>query len=184
MQYSVKKQKSRVREQKKEELRKLSPEYIERSDAVIAERLVALPEYRSAETVFAYYSIGREVTTHALIRAAIDSGRSVALPVSGSAGRMSFQLIFDLDELVPGKFGIPEPRTGAAVTAGRTDIIIVPALCCDRYNNRLGYGAGYYDRYLAEHPCLSVCLCRSRLLEARIPVEETDVPVNIVISER
>lgn len=184
MQLSVKEQKARLRAQKKEELRRLPPEYIERSDAVIAARLSALPEYKSAETIFAYYSVGREIATHALICSAIESGRRVALPVSGAAGRMSFRLVGGLGELVPGKFGICEPRSGDVVCPSSEDIIIVPALSCDRYNNRLGHGAGYYDRYLAEHPCFSVCLCRSRLIEERIPIEETDASVSMVISER
>ena len=179
----VKQKKALMRAQKKEELRRLEQSYIEKSDAAIAQKLSELPEYKNAKTVFAYYSVGREVSTHALIRAAVQSGRRVALPVCGAGGHMHFRLADDLDGLAPGKFGIPEPVKGDAVTPGEDDIIIVPALCCDKYNNRLGRGAGYYDRYLAEHPCFSVCLCRARLLENRIPTESTDARVSAVISD-
>lgn len=179
----VKEQKALLRARKKEELRLLAQSYIEQSDAVIAKKLSELPEYKSAGIIFAYYSVGREVSSHALIRAAVRSGRRLALPVSGDGGHMHFRLVYDLDELVPGRFGIPEPVVGAVVTPARDDIIIVPALCCDRSNKRLGHGAGYYDRYLSEHPCFSVCLCRARLIEYSLPVEKTDVRMDMVISD-
>lgn len=179
----VKQKKALMRARKKEELRRLAPSYIEHSDAVIAQKLSELPEYKNAKIIFAYYSVGREVSTRGLIRAAIQNGRRVALPVCGDGGHMRFRLTDDLDGLVPGKFGIPEPYKGDAVTPGKDDIVIVPALCCDKYNNRLGHGAGYYDRYLSEHHCFSVCLCRARLFEERLPVEATDASVSAVISD-
>ena len=180
---SVKEQKALIRAQKKAELCRLEQSYIEQSDEIIAQKLSELPEYKNAKTIFAYYSVGREVSTRALIRAAIRDGRRVALPVSGDGGHLHFRLTDDLDGLVPGKFGIPEPAAGDTATPEKDDIIIVPALCCDKYNDRLGHGAGYYDRYLSEHPCFSVCLCRARLLEERIPTENTDARVSMVISD-
>ena len=69
------------------------------------------------------------------------------------------------------------------VRPGATDIIIVPALCCDRYGNRLGHGAGYYDRYLAHSEAFSVCLCRKALLEEKLPAEDTDIAVSLVLND-
>lgn len=181
---SVKQRKALLRAQKTQELSRLEQSYIARSDDAIARRLASLPEYKNAGTIFAYYSVGREVSTHGLIRAAVREGRRVALPVCGDGGHMQFRLISDPSELVPGKFGIPEPQKGETVTPEENDIIIVPALCCDRHNNRLGHGAGFYDRYLSEHDCFSVCLCRSRLMEERLPAEATDVRVSMVLSEK
>lgn len=180
---SVKESKALMRARKQAELCSLEQGYIEQSDVAIAQKLSELPQYKNAKTVFVYYSVGREVSTHALIRAAIRDGRRVALPVSGDGGHMKFRLVDDLDGLVPGKFGIPEPAAGDTATPEKDDIIIVPALCCDKYNDRLGHGAGYYDRYLSEHPCFSVCLCRARLLEELIPTENTDARVSMVISD-
>lgn len=180
----IKEEKARLRIRKKDELRRLSGSYIKHSDAAIAEKLRSLKEYINAHIIFAYYSVGREVSTHKLIREALWNGGKVALPVSGEAGHMYFRLISNFDGLVPGKFGIPEPpASGNIISPGENDIVIVPALCCDRANNRLGHGAGYYDRYLSEHKCFSACLCRAQLLEDSIPTEDTDVRVNIVISD-
>lgn len=69
------------------------------------------------------------------------------------------------------------------VRPGAKDIIIVPALCCDRYGNRLGHGAGYYDRYLAHSEAFSVCLCRKALIEEKLPTEDTDIAVSLVLSD-
>lgn len=179
----IKEKKARLRLMKKVEISELSSEYIKQSDAAIAEKLRSLKEYKNAGVIFAYYSIGREVSTNELISSALRSGRRVALPVSGEAGEMYFRLVSNADELIPGKFGIPEPSSGDITNPKENDIMIVPALCCDRANNRLGHGAGYYDRYLSEHKCFSVCLCRSRLLENSVPAESTDVRVNLVISD-
>lgn len=179
----IKEKKARLRLRKKNELEALPESYIEQSNAAIYDKLRCLKEYKNAGVIFAYYSVGREVSTHELILRALQSGRKVALPVSGKAGHMHFRLISGFDSLVPGKFGIPEPSAGDIISPGENDIIIVPALCCDRAGNRLGHGAGYYDRYLAEHDCFSVCLCRSRLLEESIPTEDTDARVSVVISD-
>ena len=97
---------------------------------------------------------------------------------------MSFRLVSDLSKLRSGKFGIPEPVPDAPELAPQAgDIVIVPALCCDENGDRLGHGAGYYDRYLAEHDCFTVCLCRKRMLESFIPTEPTDVAVSLVLTE-
>lgn len=176
-------QKRILRREKERQTASLSPEYIKESDSIIAEKLLNLRELKNAETVFLYYSVGREVSTASLIEKLLDEGRSVALPVSGNNGVMSFYPVIGKDMLRPGKFGIPEPPATREIRPGAKDIIIVPALCCDRYGNRLGHGAGYYDRYLAHSEAFSVCLCRKALLEEKLPTEDTDIAVSLVLSD-
>lgn len=185
-------QKRVLRREKERQTASLSSEYIKESDRVIIEKLLNLSEFKNAETVFLYYSVGREVSTTALIDKLLDEGRSTALPVSGNNGVMSFYPVIGKAELYPfsgkaelcpGKFGIPEPPVTREVRPGATDIIIVPALCCDRYGNRLGHGAGYYDRYLAHSEAFSVCLCRKALLEEKLPAEDTDIAVSLVLND-
>ena len=174
--------KSELRRRKKLETAALSDEYIRESDAAIENKLLSLPEYASARTVFCYYSIGREVSTLGIIKHALSSGKVLALPVTLPDGVMYFARVNGTDELRTGRFGIPEP-TGDPLSPGSGDIVIVPALCADMNGNRLGHGAGYYDRYLRKTDCFSVCLCRRVLLEERIPTEETDVPVSAVLTD-
>lgn len=177
-------QKAQLRKRIGEELAALPESYIESSNAKIAKRLFAMPEYTAAKRVFAYYSVGREVSTPAIIEHALSRGKQVALPVCESKGVMHFVLVHSLSELKKGRYGIPEPQEdGETVTPEADDIIIVPALCADKSNNRLGHGAGYYDRYLANTECFSVCLCRAMLLKDVLPAEQTDIKVSAVITE-
>lgn len=176
--------KKALRAQKRSELEALPQSYIDESDAAIEAKLLSLPEYIAAKRVFVYFSIGREVKTQGIISHALAAGKIAALPVCEADGKMSFRLVSDLSELRSGKFGIPEPVPDAPELAPQTDdIMIVPALCCDTHGSRLGHGAGYYDRYLAEHACFTVCLCRKRMLESVIPTEPTDIAVSLVLTE-
>lgn len=176
-------QKRSLRREKERQTTSLSSEYIKESDRVIIEKLLNLSEFKNAETVFLYYSVGREVSTVPLIEKLMDEERSAALPVCGNGGAMSFYPFSGKAELCPGKFGIPEPPVTCEVRPGSGDIIVVPALCCDRHGNRLGHGAGYYDRYLAHSEAFSVCLCRKALLEEKLPTEDTDIAVSLVLSD-
>ncbi len=176
--------KKALRAQKRSELEALPQGYIDESNAAIEAKLLSLPEYLSAKRVFIYFSIGNEIKTQGVISHALAVGKLVALPVCQDGGKMSFRLVSDLSELRSGKFGIPEPSPDAPeLTPQAGDIMIVPALCCDTHGSRLGHGAGYYDRYLAEHACFTVCLCRKRMLESVIPTEPTDVAVSLVLTE-
>ena len=176
-------QKRSLRREKERQTASLLPEYIKESDRAITEKLLNLSEFKNAETVFLYYSVGREVSTTALIEKLLGEGRSTALPVSGTNGEMRFYPVIGQETLTPGKYRLPEPPLTRAVRPGAKDIIIVPALCCDRYGNRLGHGAGYYDRYLAHSEAFSVCLCRKALLEEKLPAEDTDIAVSLVLSD-
>lgn len=176
--------KQALRTKKRSELKALPQGYIDESDAAIEAKLLSLPEYIAAKRVFVYFGVGREVKTQGIISRALAAGKFVALPVCENGGNMSFRLISSLSELCPGKFGIPEPAPDAPeLTPQAGDIMIVPALCCDTHGSRLGHGAGYYDRYLAQCDCFTVCLCRKRMLEDAIPTEPTDIAVSLVLTE-
>ena len=177
-------QKRELRLKKRAELEGLSDEYITASNAAIQARLISLPEYASAKQVFVYCAVGREVATQGIISHALSVGKTVALPLCGDNSHMSFKQITDLSELHTGKFGIPEPEPeNIELSPTQGDMIIVPALCCDERGNRLGHGAGYYDRYLANAGCFTVCLCRRKMLEKQIPTEPTDVKTDLVLTE-
>jgi len=97
---------------------------------------------------------------------------------------MEARIVYDLSELQPAMLGIPAPAGTAPVIAPETlDLIIVPALTYDRAGFRLGYGGGYYDRYLFGIPAFTLGLARERLIEAELPKEPHDVAVKCVITE-
>ncbi|MDR2501927.1 MAG: 5-formyltetrahydrofolate cyclo-ligase [Oscillospiraceae bacterium] len=162
----------------------LSAEYIASSDAGILENLVSLPEFVRARTIFTYYSIGREPDTHRLIERALRLGKRVALPVSLPRGVMKAVECRDVTALVPGRNNIPEPAdTGPETAREELDFIVVPAVSYSRAGYRLGYGGGYYDRFLAGGAVFTAGLAREELLLDNVPVEAHDASVSCLVTE-
>lgn len=120
----------------------------------IAERLLALPELRSAQVVGCYASVGSEVETGLVLRGLLARGLRVAVPVVQGA-RLRFVRLHHPWGLVPGQGGLrlPEPRQPwEDVAGGELDLVVVPGLRFGRDGSRLGQGGGHFDRFLAEHP--------------------------------
>ena len=161
----------------------LDAAYLAASDAGICSRLLALPEFAKAGTVFAYFAMGREVATAGIIERALAQGKRVCLPRSHAHGVMDFAGFSG--GLRPARFGLMEPDAAlSAVEPAAGDIILVPALCCAPDGRRQGQGGGYYDRFLARYPGVtSACLARERLLDENVPEDWNDVRPDYVITE-
>lgn len=159
--------------------------YIIDSDKKIFDKLLTVPQLSGSQTVFAYWSFGREVATRQLIDICLGRGQRVALPTCGSDGRLTFRIFSSAEELVPAEpYGIPEPPSSAeAVFPTEHDAVLVPALCYDERLFRVGRGCGYYDQFLASCPAMAIGLCREALIFPEIPVEAHDVPVSLLITE-
>ena len=131
-----------------------------------------------------FYGTGREPDTVPLIQALLDRGKRVALPVVLPHRGMEARQVLALDRLVPNRFGIPEPDESCpAVPKGEIAVALVPHLMVDREGYRLGWGGGYYDLWLVDFPGFTVCVCRPGRLLERMPREEFDVPVKLVLIE-
>ena len=176
--------KNQLRWAARQRLARIDEFYISVSDRSILHNLIELPEYEKAKRVFIYYSMGKEVNTHRLIEGALRSDKQVFLPKTGGNGLMTFHAFREGDALVHVRMNIPEPEESTPEAAPEVDdIIIVPAMVYDLEGYRLGYGGGYYDRFLAGCEAFSVGLCRDRMLMTALPREEHDVPVNCVVTE-
>ncbi|MFH1539031.1 MAG: 5-formyltetrahydrofolate cyclo-ligase [bacterium] len=129
-----------------------SKEEIEEKSGRIASRLRSLPEYEAAHTVLFYASFRSEVATGAMIENAIEEGRKVCLPrVDGASKDLDIFWVKDPEaDLAPGAWDIPEPRPDVCekVPPEEIDLAIVPGVAFDREGNRLGFGGGYYDRFI------------------------------------
>lgn len=170
------------------ELRKtaaaLRPAYLARSNAAICRALVALDEWKQAETLFCYVSFGAEPETRPLIEAAFTAGKRVCVPRCRPGGVMEARQIRTLDELRPAPFGLREPDdTAPLVPPDELQLVVAPCVAADADGWRLGNGGGYYDRYLAVVRCPVVCLCRGRLLQQGLPHAAHDVQVGMVLTE-
>ena len=156
-------------------------------DLKILENLISLPEYKSADLILLYCSYGDEVDTQELARRAAFDRKRIAFPrcmIDGGEKSMDFYECSP-GELVAGYRGIPEPPIGAPrARCDEKTLCIVPALAYDVNKNRLGYGGGFYDRYLENFGGITVGLCRSDFLFESLPREKFDLPVNIVITEK
>ena len=162
----------------------LAPEYKAKSARSIAHRLLAMPEYQAAETVFCFVSVGREINTRPVLGAALESGKTLCVPRCLGNGIMELRAIQSLDDLAPGAYGIPEPPEDAPIiSVDRVDFAVLPCLTCNHLGQRLGRGGGYYDRFLASYRGGTVLLCREKLIREEIPVTPLDYPIPWVLTE-
>ncbi|NCD25724.1 MAG: 5-formyltetrahydrofolate cyclo-ligase [Deltaproteobacteria bacterium] len=162
-----------------------------RSDASarIRARLLDLPETRLAGSVLLYVPTKNEVDTWPLLEHFWTVGVQVLLPRcrDNQPGFMDIHAVNSAAELGPGQFGLTEPILGLAplVTEPEPDLILVPALAFDRRGFRLGFGGGYYDRFLTclTHPHLRVGLAYDFQIAERLPAEPWDMPVQCIITQ-
>lgn len=172
----------------------LSASYRAEADAAIFQIVTESALYREAPIVFTYASVGTEVDTHAIINRSLEAGKVVALPRCVRGTRtMAWHRIASLDDLEPGFCGLDEPVDDDATLLDParvpiTSLALVPGLLFDDAGYRLGYGGGYYDRFLAEFPGVSLGLVRERQrvesLEALGAREAFDVPVSWLATEK
>ena len=120
------------------------------ADEQLTQRLLELPAFQDAQTLATYLSMGHEFSTASLIQAALQSGKRVCVPRTYPQGQMEF-VEYDPDILEKTCFGLLEPNEqGKVVDKAEIDLIHVPGLVFQSKGYRIGYGGGYYDRYLAD----------------------------------
>lgn len=159
--------------------------YLQKS-AQIRQRLRELPEFRKAHTVHCYVSINdrREVNTHPLIKNMISGKKQVVVPVTEiKKGALSHVHLNSFEDLKTNRWGVLEPKGGLEVEPDMLDLVIVPMVGGDRSNNRIGYGKGFYDRFLAETNCPKIGLLFEECLVEEVPTEPFDVKLDKLITE-
>lgn len=143
--------------------------------------------YKNSKTVLCYSAINDEVDTSLIISNALQDGKTLALPYCvDNNGKMNFYIVENFDkQTVIGSYGIIEPiiKLCKRLEIFDNSVIIVPALCFDKRGYRLGYGKGYYDRFLEKHSLISVGLCYNSLVKNEIPIDKYDKPVNFILTE-
>ena len=152
----------------------LPPDYCRGADGAICRHVLDWEVYRQAKAVFCYVGTDREIDTRPILQDALDRGKVLAAPLCVARGAMEARQIRSLEDLVPGKYGILEPRP---------DCPLVPCSTGSRSGRRLGYGGGYYDRFLPRTTCPKALLCRGRLVREDIPTEDHDQLMDFLVTE-
>lgn len=180
--------KERLRSAARARLESLAPEARASASGRIAESVLGLPAVASARGVLVCLSFGPEIDTWALTDRLLDSGRRVFVPRAEPGDRQLHVHPYPC-ALRTLSFGLRQPPRGtpelAAAEIDRSlDVALVLGLAFDRRGYRLGHGSGYFDRFLARHPVLSVGLTCADLLYARLPSEPHDRPMSVLVTEQ
>lgn len=161
--------------------RAMTEEDILRRSEILAEKFARSNAYRTAKTIYGYLPYNQEVRTVPMLRRALEEGKRVAVPkVYGDD--MKFIYLDDLSQVAKGYAGIPEPVADGPVAQDETALVLMPGLAFDRAGHRIGYGGGFYDKFLAREPHHpTVALCYDFQVMDRLETEEFDIPVDLVI---
>lgn len=156
---------------------------ISRNSAVLVfEALEENPRFKTAKNVFCYVSAGSEPDTNLILQQILKRNKRLLVPKClDKKGNMVAVEIKSLNELTIGSFGIKEPTKGQIVETTEIDLCIVPGLSFDKEGYRLGYGGGYYDRFLHDTNIYSIGICFKECKSETLPREENDIAVNEVI---
>ena len=172
--------KSDLRKQVLREMKAISQEQKQFIDQTLTERLLHHPFYQEAKNIATYLSFPHEFQTQELIEQALKDGKKVLVPKTYPKGRMDF-VVYDPQQLVKTSFGLLEPQGDLEVVdASQIDLIHVPGLAFTMEGYRIGYGGGYYDRYLEQftgHTLSTIYPCQ---IQDFIP-ENHDIPVQEVL---
>ena len=155
-------------------------------DDLIFDSVVESEVYLNSRVILAFYPIKSEPQILPIIERALDDGKKVAFPISNKTDyTLSFRYINRISDLKTGAYSIPEPPQSCKEYTGEGNALcIVPALAFDKHRMRIGYGKGFYDRFLSKFRGATMGICYSKLLVEELPCEETDVPIDIIITER
>lgn len=181
-------EKNKLRAYYKQLRKQISPTEKASRDQKICAHFLTLASYRYADTILLYYPRPDEVDTRPIIEDALKAGKKVALPRCKEGGQMDFHFISDLSELTEGRFNIPEPNAACQHFDKRTIcksiLILVPGLAFDQKGYRLGYGKGYYDRYLSDISIQSIGIAYTACITDRLPRGRYDLPVDLIVTEK
>ncbi len=154
---------------------------IRTASARLGEMFAATEQYRRAKTVYGYLPYNQEVRTTEILQRALADGKRVAVPkIYGD--EMRFIYLSDLTQVEKNSMGIPEPLQDGPVADDPTALVLMPGLAFTRSGDRMGYGGGFYDRFLEaepDHP--TVALCYDFQILDTVPTAQNDIPVDLVL---
>ena len=173
--------KSELRSMIRAKKRAMTEEMIVAKSEALARQFYETEEYRNAKSIYGYLPYNQEVRTVPMLEQALRDGKRVAVPKC-YGDEMRFLWMEDLNQVEKGYAGIPEPIADEPVADDATALVLMPGLAFDREGHRIGYGGGFYDKFLAQetgHPTLA--LCYDFQMQEQLDTEEFDIPVDKVL---
>ena len=173
--------KKELRRQIREKKRAMTQAQIESASIRLKDLFCETEEYRSASAIYGYLPYNQEVRTVPILEQALRDGKKVAVPkVYGDT--MRFIYMEDLTQVANSDLGIPEPVEDGPVAEDPNALVLMPGMAFDKNGNRMGYGGGFYDKFLAQEPNHpTVALCYSFQMVESIPCADYDIPVDKVL---
>lgn len=184
---NIKAEKAGIREKYKQLRSEIPPVKKEKDDRAILNRLIGLEQYRNCRLLLTYVSTQREVDTYGLIQHALEEGKVVAVPVCNTRDyTIDFYRLVSLDDLRPASYSLmePDPDKSEKITDFQDAVCIVPGFVFDMDGYRLGYGKGYYDRFLGNFHGSVVGVCYSSFLHNLLPHGYYDRPVDLLVTDK
>lgn len=160
-------------------------EFIQKTSESACQNLININEFINADTVLLYHPTKNEISPLPLFELCLKMGKTVAFPVCKTENStLIYKKISKLDDLSPSTFGLLEPTEDCEeIHCSKNTICIVPALLFSREGHRIGYGKGFYDRFLANFEGTSVGFSYSLTLCDEIPEDKYDIPLNMIVTE-
>ncbi len=174
-------EKARLRKQLLDARDSLSLDFINITSKQIQDNLRKIDFFRNAKSIGAYYSIGSEVRTQDILQEILKSGKELSLPKVVKKD-LVFKKINSLSDLEQGNFSVMEPKDYCK-DVKKIEVIIVPAIALTREGHRLGYGFGYYDRYLSGKKSMTIALGYSKQIIKLFPHSDSDVRIDCIVTE-
>ena len=181
----IQQSKKELRDTLKKQRQELSTIQLQAISEKITQRLTALSAFGNAMHIncFVGDSTRNEINTIPLISSILQLGKVASVPIMKDNYQLSFGQIFSIDDLVKNKWDIFEPKV-ECIPQVEPDLIIVPMLAADVQKNRLGYGAGYYDRLLSRFDsCISIGIVAQSFIFKKLPTDFYDIPMDKILTE-
>lgn len=177
-------EKNTLRKSLKEKRSLLTADYRKAADEALEASALRFCTEQTAKSVFCFVGTAQEINTLPLINKLLESQIKVCVPRCAQKGVMQAIWITDTSQLETGAYGILEPKAGCtAAQSSEIDICLVPCLAVAENGVRLGYGGGYYDRFLAKAHMPKAALCYSPFILSELPADKWDVKMDYIISE-
>ena len=173
--------KSALRKQIRDQKRAMTPEQIEEKSLKLGQLFFASEAYQNAKSIYGYLPYNQEVRTVFMLEQALKDGKRVAVPKC-YGDEMRFIWMDDLSKVEKGYANIPEPIADDPVADDETALVLMPGLAFDPQGNRMGYGGGFYDKFLDKENCHpTLALCYDFQMMEHLQTEDHDIPVDTVL---